>query len=176
MSLDWARLVPALVFAALLLIAAASDIRSRRIPNWTVLALIAVFMAAGIFGVAPQRWLPSLAAFAIALAGSVGLYLLGAFGAGDSKLFSATALFLGVGNLLLLTCATAIAGGVLAIGFLIFRPKSALRGLSAWGRAEAGDTGIPYGVAIAIGGLATAVYARVLWPHYHFTHYDPRAL
>jgi len=176
MSLDWVRLLPAIAFAALLLIAAVYDIRDRRIPNWTVIAMIAAFLVAAVFGLTPQGWLSSLGAFAIALAGSGGLYLFGALGAGDSKLFSATALFLGLGNLLLLTCATAMAGGLLAIGFLVFRPRSAMRGLTARGRAEEGKSGIPYGVAIAIGGLATAVYARFLWPQQHFTHYDARAL
>jgi len=173
MSLDWVRLLPAIVFASLLLIAAVYDIRDRRIPNWTVVAMIAAFVASAVLGLTPQGWLPSLGAFAIAVAGSGALYLFGALGAGDSKLFSATALFLGLGNLLMLTCATAMAGGLLAIGFLAFRPKSAMRGLTARGRAEEGRSGIPYGVAIAIGGVATAVYIRFLWPQHH---YDPRGL
>ena len=160
MSLDWGRFLPAAAFAVLLLIAAAFDIRERRIPNWTVLALIAVFLVAAILGFAPQAWLPSLGALAIALAGTGVLYRFGALGAGDSKLFSAAALFLGIGNLAMLTCATAIAGGLLAVGFLIFRTKPA----TAPGRAEEDKAGVPYGVAIAIGGLATAAYARVLWP------------
>jgi prepilin peptidase CpaA len=176
MSLDWVRLAAPVVFAALLLIAAIYDIRQRRIPNWTVAMLILAYLGAAPLHLTPQGWAASLGAFAVAMIGSGALYLFGVLGAGDSKLFSASALFLGFGNLLLLTCTTAIAGGVLALGFLMFRPRSALSGLTARGRAEEGKSGIPYGVAIAIGGVGTAVLARYLWPHQHFTHYDPTAL
>ena len=176
MSLDWVRLAPPVVFAALLLIAAIYDIRQRRIPNWTVAALIAAYLGGALLHLTPQGWTTSLAAFAVAIVGSGALYLFGVLGAGDSKLFSATALFLGFGNLLLLTCTTAVAGGVLALGFLMFRPRSALSSLTARGRAAGGKSGIPYGVAIAVGGLSTAVLIRYLWPHQHFTHYDPSAL
>ena len=162
MSLDGVRLLPAVAFALLLLIAAAYDIPDRRIPNWTVVALIAVYVVAAVMNLTPQGWLPSLGAFAIALAGSGLLYFLWALGAGDSKLFSATALFLGIGNLALLTCATALAGGVLALGFMAFRPKSAVRGPTDRSGGEGRERGIPYGVAIAIGGITTAVIIRYL--------------
>jgi prepilin peptidase CpaA len=176
MSLDWPRLLSAAVFAILLLVAAIYDIRDRRIPNWTVLALLAAFLVAASLRLTPDGWLSSLTAFGIAFVGSGLLYMFGVLGAGDSKLFSATALFLGLKNLALLASVTTLAGGLLALGFLILRPKSAAHGLTGLGRAEEGKTGIPYGVAIAVGGWTTAVLIRFLWPHYHFTHYDPNAL
>lgn len=176
MSLDWLRMLPAIAFAAVLLVAAGYDMVQRRIPNWTVLALIAAYVPAAMLHLTPQGWAPSLGGFAVALVGSALLYLFGWLGAGDSKLFSAAALFLGLGNLLLLTCATAVAGGLIALGMLVMRPRSALRGLTSRGRKEGGSRGVPYGVAIALGGVVTAVLIRFLWPQHHYTHFDPSAL
>jgi Flp pilus assembly protein protease CpaA len=112
-------------YAALLIIAAVSDVARRRIPNWTVLGLLFLF-AAWVF-VRPGTSLTSaFAGFGVAFAVSVGLYLIRWVGAGDSKLFSAVALFAGLNMLPTL-------------------------GLTAKGRAEA--RGVPYGVAIATAGL-----------------------
>ena len=53
---------------------------------------------------------------------------------------------------------TALLGGVLAIAYLLVRPRKAMRGLTAQGRAEAlkNASGIPYGVPIALAAAATA--------------------
>jgi prepilin peptidase CpaA len=131
-------------YAALLIIAAVSDVARRRIPNWTVLGLLFLF-AAWVF-VRPGTSLTSaFAGFGVAFAVSVGLYLIRWVGAGDSKLFSAVALFAG------LNMATTLTGGAIVVGALILNPKRAGRGLTAKGRAEA--RGVPYGVAIATAGL-----------------------
>ena len=58
--------------------------------------------------------------------------------------------------MVLLAGATTIAGGFLAIGFIAARPKMAMRGLTARGRAENQSRGIPYGVAIALGAAITS--------------------
>jgi prepilin peptidase CpaA len=120
-----------------------------------VLALIGLFavwaVARGGAGLGS-----ALEAAGIALAASVAFYALNIMGAGDSKLFTAVALFAGMGYLLLLAVATALAGGVIALISLASRPQRALvifslRGKGDWGR------GVPYGVAIAVGG------AVVMW-------------
>jgi prepilin peptidase CpaA len=137
-------------YAALLIIAAVSDVARRRIPNWTVLGLLVLF-AAWLF-VRPGTSLTSaFAGFGVAFAVSVGLYLIRWVGAGDSKLFSAVALFAGLNMLPTLVMATTLTGGAIVIGALILNPKRAGRGLTAKGRAEA--RGVPYGVAIAMAGL-----------------------
>ena len=141
-------------FCALLLIAAATDIVRRRIPNWTVLALVGLYVIAGVLGVAPSTWLSSLAAAAIVLVVTYALYHFGVFGAGDAKLFSAVALFMGLSNLASFALLTVLVGGLMALGVLVLHPKRAMRGLTAAGRAEGGGRGIPYGVAIALGGIA----------------------
>jgi prepilin peptidase CpaA len=154
------------------MVAAVYDFLQRRIPNWTVLALLVVFVPAAWMGFTPTTWVSSVIAFAIALACSGVLYLLGWIGAGDSKLFSAAALFAGLSNLLLLFAATAIAGGVYAIVVLMIRPREVLRGLTTRGRAESKLRGIPYGVAIAVGALLTGYVTGFLKPHYQLERID----
>jgi prepilin peptidase CpaA len=132
-------------------VAAATDVRARRIPNWTVLALVGLFTVLMIT-MGGQGVLSSLAAAAIALTITVGLYAFKVVGAGDSKLFAAMSLFAGLGYLPLLAVATALTGGVIAAVTLARRPTRAMvmfamRGNGDWGR------GIPYGVAIAVGGV-----------------------
>jgi prepilin peptidase CpaA len=139
------------LYAVVLTVAAVSDIRSRRIPNWTVVALLALFVAWCFVGPAVQP-LWALAAFGIALVGTLALYLLNVVGAGDSKLFAAAALFAGFKGLALLALATALIGGVIAIGMMLVNPKRVLRGLTAKGRGEK-QLGIPYGVPIALAAL-----------------------
>ena len=69
--------IPALFYVILLLIAAAYDFLQRRIPNWTVVGLLAVFVLAAAMRLTPTFWTSSLAAFAVALSCSGALYLLG---------------------------------------------------------------------------------------------------
>lgn len=155
-------MVPGLLHAGLLLAAAVYDAIYRRIPNWTVAALVVLFVGAALLDRAPSPWAWSLAAFAVVLAGSFGLYALGWIGAGDAKLLSAAALFTGLTNLPMFLVATALFGGVMAVGFIAARPRMAMRGLTARGRAENTSRGIPYGVAIAAGAVITSLYTGFL--------------
>ncbi|MGH7023759.1 MAG: A24 family peptidase [Caulobacteraceae bacterium] len=142
--------------------AAVTDIRLRRIPNWTVLATLALFVLWAF--VHPIPWdLWALAAGVIAFAVTFGLYAAGLLGAGDSKLFAAVALFAGLGQLALLALATALAGGVLALISLGSRPTRAMVMFKLRGKGEYGR-GVPYGVAIAL-GAALVVWAGVLKLH-----------
>lgn len=165
MSADALAVGATAALGALLLIAAGYDIIYRRIPNWTVIALLLLFVPATLLGGTLSTWPWSLAAFAAALVGSGALYLMGGVGAGDAKLFAATALYAGFAHLLMFAFVTVLAGGVLALGLLIARPGSALRSLTARGRAERQPRGVPYGAAIAAGGLiCAALIAAPHWP------------
>jgi prepilin peptidase CpaA len=168
-------LIPALLYATMLLIAAGYDFLLRRIPNWIVVGLLLVFVPAAATGLTPTLWGSSLAAFALAVAGSGALYLLGWIGAGDSKLFSAAALFAGLPNLLLLFVGTAVAGGIYAVVVLALRPKEVLRGMTTRARPDEKLRGIPYGVAIAAGALLTGYMTQFLQPHYALDHIELRA-
>jgi len=149
-GLDPVVLAIACAYAALLIIAAASDVINRRIPNWTVAGLLILFVAWAF--ARPGVSLPSaFTAFGLALAVSAGLYLIRWVGAGDSKLFSAVALFAGLPLLPALSLATVLTGGAIVVGALIVNPKRAGRVLTAKGRAQ--FRGVPYGVAISVAGL-----------------------
>jgi prepilin peptidase CpaA len=146
----------AAVFAAILVWAAFTDIKSRRIPNAAVLGLVAIFAAWALAG-APAGLGSGLAAAAIGFAVGFALYLFKVMGAGDVKLFAATALFIGLVYLPMFALATALAGGAVAVVSLLARPRRsmvmfAMRGKG--GQAEHGR-GVPYGVAISVAGVLT---------------------
>jgi prepilin peptidase CpaA len=153
------------LFVLLMVVAAGVDVVRRKIPNWAVAGLIMTCAAAWISGVAAVPWSSGLAAGLLALVLAYGLYHFGMVGAGDVKLLAAAALFVGLGRLWQLAALTALAGGLIAIGFLVFNPRRVMRGLTARGRAENVSRGIPYGLAIAIGALTTALTIEGFLPH-----------
>lgn len=131
----------------LLVLAAASDIRSRLIPNWISLALAGLFALAALIG-APG--VEPMGGVAVAVATFVVLFacfLAGLLGGGDVKLLSAAALWAGPQGLGLLLLTTALLGGLLAAGALVLR---GIRRLAGVRRTEQDSkTAIPYGVAIS---------------------------
>jgi prepilin peptidase CpaA len=153
------RWVVAGLLTVVLAWAAISDARTRKIPNWTVLAVLGLF-----FPWAALHWGPwaawALAAGAISLAVGVGLYAAGLAGAGDAKLFAAVALFAGLDHLMELALGTALAGGVVAAVSLAMRPRRAMTMFMLRGKGDFGP-GIPYGVAIAL-AAAALVWAGLL--------------
>lgn len=131
--------------AIALLFAAFTDLRRRQIDNW---------LNAGIALAAPIFWWssglslwPGLALqFGVALANFAlfaGLFALKMMGGGDVKLLTALALWIEPTWFLKLLVVMALTGGVLTIV------------MGAWHimRRERDRIKIPYGVAIAIGGL-----------------------
>ncbi|HEY7901183.1 MAG TPA: prepilin peptidase [Caulobacteraceae bacterium] len=150
------------LLTAVLIWAAATDVRVRKIPNWTVLAVLGLFVVWAL--VHPLNWdLWALAAGVIGFAVTFGLYSAGLLGAGDSKMFAAVALFAGLGHLALLALATALVGGVIAAVSLVARPTRALVMLRLKGKGDFGR-GVPYGVAIAAGAILV-VWISVLDLH-----------
>lgn len=145
----------ALFAVGLFAAAAAEDITRRRIANGLVLALagaavlrLVIGLAAGAENVTPLLDLgAALAVFAV----GVAAFHFGYFGGGDAKLLAAGALWTGAASVWAFLFATALAGGALALGFLVWAPMARARGRAAERIA------LPYGVAISAGGiLATA--------------------
>ena len=166
----------------LLIVAAVSDCRTRRIPNWLVLS-------GALYGVIYNTVLPPtphdnilfpLAGLALGLLLFLPLYLVRAMGAGDVKLLAMIGAFLGPGDTFYAALATMIVGGVLAILFVLARGKALVmfRNLAsvfhlgflsmASGSApslqitpqeSAGK--LPYGVAIAIGAIGYLVFHQL---------------
>ena len=132
--------------AALLLVAAVIDVRTFTISNRLNLA-VALF--------APVYWLsislPLWPGVGIQLAAGAGVFVLlaGAFyagmmGGGDVKLAAALALWFSPASTIKFLVLMSLAGGVLTVAILAFHRLKRREG-----RPE-----IPYGVAIAFGGLA----------------------
>jgi len=145
------------VFSLCMVFAMLSDIFTMKIPNYNILALLIGF---AVFApLAGMAWATIGIHLAVGLAVLVigfGLFALGGVGAGDVKMATATALWLGVagtGNYLLLT---AILGGVMALFFIGARriPLPASIAQVGWvERLHNKKTGIPYGLALGPAGL-----------------------
>lgn len=147
------------VYPAALLIAAANDLFEFKIPNWISIVLVVAYLAAGlVLGAPSDVVLGGLLIGAGALALGFALFAFRIFGGGDAKLFAALAPWLGVSAALQGVVNIAFAGGIVAMALIIFRrmPVIPLYARSPWllqlheRRKE-----IPYGIAIAAGGLLT---------------------
>jgi prepilin peptidase CpaA len=142
MALSWILLG---VLAAMLLVACWSDLRTRTIPNGLNLA-IALLAFPFWWTVGLPLWPDAAIQVAVALAVFAvfaGVFALGAMGGGDVKLVAAIALWLPWQAVIAMLFIMSVAGGLLTLAMLI-RHKVAKHG----GKLE-----IPYGVAIAFGGL-----------------------
>jgi prepilin peptidase CpaA len=142
---------------ALLVAASFRDVRSRRIPNGLCAALAAFGLLRLGLGLAVWRDAP-LAVVAADLAASLALLLAGAglfaagwLGGGDVKLLAAAGLWIGVAGLPGLLAVMSLTGGLLALGMIVERAVVGLRRAGAEHAAT-----LPYGLAIAAGGIATA--------------------
>ena len=150
-----------LAFAALGTFAAAAftDIRSRRIPN----ALVLVLTALGLLRLGVDLWtgpataVPSLdlALAAIVFLGGTALFAVGLMGGGDVKLLAAASVWFGTASTVDFLLVTVLAGGGLACVFLVRRGARRMAGGPS---AHAADS-LPYGVAIALGGILVTLQA-----------------
>jgi prepilin peptidase CpaA len=162
MILDIARL---LLFPALMAFAAASDLFTMTISNRVSLALVAGFLVlAPLSGMGAYEILLHLGAGAALLVVAFGCFAMGWVGGGDAKVASATALWLGFDHLLNYLLDASLLGGALTLLLLQFRqwPLPYPFTGQAWlMRLHAKETGIPYGIALAIGALL--VYPETNW-------------
>ena len=143
-------------FILLLALAAASDLQARRIPNPLVAAVALLALANHLLLGGFQALLPTLGSalfFLLVASGLVLLFARNALGAGDVKLLLAALLFVGGQRQSSLLLLVALFGGLLAAGYLSLRclQQGPLGSLAA-GR----DVTLPYGVAIASGGILLA--------------------
>lgn len=104
-------------------IAAAIDLRTRRVPNPLTASLTAsglVFAAAGISGLSVSA---SLLGCVLGLALMLPGHLFGATGAGDVKLFAAAGALIGPAPIVTAFFYTALAGGLLALVVAVRRRR-----------------------------------------------------
>ena len=135
----------ALTLALLLLAAAAIDIRTRTIPNP---------LNAAVALLAPLAWcawgVPLWPDAAIQVGVAIGVFLLfaaffylGMMGGGDVKLAAAIALWFPPAATLKFIVITSLAGGVVTLATIVWHRA----------RSNEGAPEVPYGVAIAFGGM-----------------------
>ena len=110
-----------ILLISLLVIATVTDFRSRRIPNWLTLAgfflgLLLSVLSAGIPGV-----FSSIAGAVVGIVIFIPVYALGKMGAGDVKLLAMVGAFLGPVNVLWAALFSLMAGGLLAVGWMIYK-------------------------------------------------------
>lgn len=134
-----------ILLAVLLLMAAWTDIRTRTISNELNAAI--ALLAVAFWWVAGDALWPDIAirigvALLIFVVFAV-LFMLKMMGGGDVKMIAALALWLPFQPLMAMLTVMALAGGAITI-FLLVRQR--------W-RPNAERPEVPYGVAIAIGGL-----------------------
>lgn len=144
------------IWVAMLLAAAISDLRAYRIPNALPAILMLLFGVAQIMDSSATVPWSNLAHFGISLIVGMFLFSRGWIGGGDAKLYAATALWFAWDGAVTLLFFTTISGAVLAAAFIAAR----LLGLRK--NIPKKDRRIPYGVAIAIGGVVSASF--VGWP------------
>ena len=162
MILDLARL---LLFPALMAFAAASDLFTMTISNRVSLLLLAGFLVLALAGgMALNDILLHIGAGAAVLAVAFGCFAMGWVGGGDAKVAAGAALWFGFGQLLNYLLYASLFGGALTLLLLQFRqwplpyPFAGQAGLL---KLHAKESGIPYGIALAIGALM--VYPETEW-------------
>ena len=150
----------ALVFAILLIVAAAQDAMRLRISNVTVLLVIAAAVAAAVIaGLQRDLW-QNLVVFFVLLVAGTPLFAAGKLGGGDVKLLAAVGLWFSIKSAAWMLIAVLLAGGVLALVVLALRAfnwSEAARDRAVILRPKGG---IPYGVAIAAGVLIAMALQR----------------
>ncbi len=162
MILDLARL---LLFPALMAFAAASDLFTMTISNRVSLALLVGFLGLAVFsGMALHDILLHVGAGAAVLAVAFACFAFGWVGGGDAKIASAVALWFGFGHMLDYLVYASLFGGALTLLLLQFRQWPLPHPLSSQSwllRLHDRESGVPYGIALAIGALV--IYPETEW-------------
>jgi prepilin peptidase CpaA len=140
----------------ILLFAAASDLIRFIIPNYISIALaVLFFLAWSISPVGTQLWSHVGAGLLVLVVGMM-LFRHGLLGGGDVKLWSAAALWFGLGSLHIQLACVSVIGGALGITLYVVRLCAARyrggRG-STFPRVLQIGEGVPYGIAIASGTI-----------------------
>jgi prepilin peptidase CpaA len=169
------------VFAVSILcvsIAAITDVRARKIPNWLTIPTMGLGL---VLNGGSSGWgglLLSLEGLVLGFCLLFVVYMLGGMGAGDVKLLSAVGAVVGPKLVFYAFIWTAIAGGLMAMGLIVWKKTllQTLRNLRmlilGWmlgvSNREANLTirnqslsTLPYGVAIAIGTTLAVWLQRI---------------
>ena len=156
------------VLVVMVTIAAWSDLRTRRIPNW-------ITAPGAVVGFVLQTWdggfygaLAAMAGAGLGLGIFIVLYMAGGMGAGDVKLFSAVGALVGPQALILVFIFTGLLGGIAAAALAISRgrlretlEKTGALALGVRTAATPDSLRLPYGAVIAAGTLVSLFVSGV---------------
>jgi prepilin peptidase CpaA len=147
-----------ILLAVLLLVAAWRDLQTLQIANSLPLAIAALYatwsalgLTAGTTTIENLGW-AVCCALALFLAATLA-FALGMMGGGDVKLVATTGLFAGPALMLDFVLVVAVAGGLLGVGVLMGVPLGAAPASGAATARGRLSRRLPYGPAIAAGGL-----------------------
>src|SRR5438034_1659498 len=154
MILDIARLM---LFPALMAYVASSDLLTMTISNRISLALVAGFLVLALLsGMGLHDILSHIGAGAAVLAVAFTCFAMGWVGGGDAKVAAGVALWFGFDHLLDYLVYASLFGGALTLLLLQFRQwplPYPLAGQAWLNRLHDRESGIPYGIALALGAL-----------------------
>jgi prepilin peptidase CpaA len=163
----------------LLILAAITDLRERRIPNWLNGGVAALYPIYLLLSPVPVAWPAALAISLLVGLVGLGLFARQQMGGGDVKLITAISLWAGVDQFVLFAVVTTLTGGLVGLVSLWYwrwRPLicAHLAGFGLVGTGRGGTpvaaaepepsapampapTTLPYGIAIAAGGVAVVI-------------------
>ena len=154
------------LLVAILLIAVYCDLRWHRIPNWLSLSSLLIGLSLQALAGGWHGLLSGVLGALIGLACFMPFYLLRGMGAGDVKLLAGVGAFLAPQGAFYAAVFSLLAGGLGAIGYVVWRmlgasvatwmqEGTAAASLSAFNAARiARRDRLPFAVPIAVGGIA----------------------
>ncbi len=168
----------------LLILAGLTDLRERRIPNWLTGGAAALYPIYVLLSPTPVAWTSALGVAMLTVLAGLALYARDLMGGGDVKLIAAVSLWAGLAYFPLFALVTTLTGGVLGLISLwcqrwspVIQAHLAGLGVAADGSRAAAAIGdvpdeagaepepatapasptLPYGIAIAAGGVAVVI-------------------
>lgn len=147
-----------MTFPVAMAFAAANDLFTMKIPNKISLVLVGGFVVVALLTRMPLETFGTNLAIGFAVLGvTFTLFSLKLLGGGDAKLIAAGGVWIGANHIVEYLAFVTIFGGVLSLVILGYRnwfPAERLA-LPGWAqRLHMAKGPIPYGIAIAAGGLA----------------------
>lgn len=155
-----------ILFIAIMLTASLSDTLWRKIPNIiTFPAMITGLLYHGFSG-GLKGLLFSIEGIGLGITFLIVFYILSGMGAGDVKLMGAAGSFLGPKGIFIAFLCTALTGGLIALGVIIFRPSVKATAINVFEMTKIfwhtrrlnlpeglKAKRVPYGPAIAVGSI-----------------------
>ena len=166
--LDPINMLMLLGFATLLMVAALSDFRTFTIPNRLSAGILVLYPAYVLSSPMGVDWVSGLIAGGVVFVVTTAMFSVRWLGGGDAKLITAAAVWAGMDQLAVMVFAVLILGGLysafeaIRLGYprliwrRIIRKRTAKTGEEADVEEMPRDA-VPYGVAIAGGGLYVAM-------------------